>query len=105
MGGLSKVHMPSSARAGTLATNNPQDRRAAKERKDARLLMLLGLLFCRLCKAIKNGGFFYSKLVLRPVKRCIRQNAIPQRGDPCNTSYTREAQLRSSTRVARGTSD
>src|SRR5260370_12459384 len=56
MGGLSKVHMPSSARAGTLAASNPQDRRGAKEREDAKLLMLFRLPFCRLCKTIKSGG-------------------------------------------------
>src|SRR6266852_5595328 len=58
MGGLSKVHMPSSARAGTLAANNPQDSRAAREREDAKLLMLFGLLFCPLCETKKNGGYF-----------------------------------------------
>ena len=80
-GRIVKVHMPSSARAGTLAANNPQDRRAAKEREDAKLLMLFGLLFCRLCKTMKNGVFFYSQVVVRPVKGCITQNAIPQCGD------------------------
>jgi len=35
--------MPSSAREGILATNNPQVRRAAKEREDVKLLMLFGL--------------------------------------------------------------
>jgi hypothetical protein len=57
MGGLSKVHMPSSAREGRLAANNPQQRKAAKEREDASLLMLFKLLFYLFSRARKNGGF------------------------------------------------
>jgi hypothetical protein len=91
--------MPSSAREGRLAANNPQDRRAAKEREDASLLMSSKLLFYRFSRTKKNGGFFPFQTRCPARKRMITQNAIPQRNGPCDSSYKREAQLRSSTRA------
>src|SRR5713101_5139221 len=99
MGGLSKVHMPSSARAGTLAANNPQDSRAAREREDATLLILFGLPFCSLCKTKKNCGFFLFSTRCPARKRMHYAERTFAVARPRDTSYKREAQLRFSTRV------
>jgi hypothetical protein len=52
MGGLSNVHMPSSARDAVVAINIPPQRSAAMGRNDADLFMFSGLLICRLCESI-----------------------------------------------------
>jgi hypothetical protein len=49
--------MPSSAREGRLAANNPQQSKAAKEREHASLLMLFKLLLYLYSRARENGGF------------------------------------------------
>jgi hypothetical protein len=76
MGGLSNVHMPSSARDDALAINKPPESRTAKERKDVGLLMLFELLICRLDAERQNGGFLsYPKFVIRSAKRSLRPKA------------------------------
>src|SRR5260221_8740699 len=92
MGGLSNVHMPSSARDGTLAINRPPESRAAKERKETDLFMLFELLICHLCRT-QNGGFlFFSQLVFLPAKGSPRTNTSSPGGDTPGITFAREEQ-------------
>src|SRR5260370_29280020 len=94
MGGLSNVHMPSSARDGTLAINRPPESRAAKERKETDLFMLFELLICHLCRTQNGGFFFYSKLVIPPAKGSLRLNMSSPGGGHFDINFVPKKQPR-----------